>query len=300
VGSVIAQGTQFGLGAAFLRYGRDYEKQADLLGAQIMARAGYDPRDLGRMFETIQKQSGAGAPQWMSSHPDPGNRSAYIAKEAQSLQIASRNTSNAAFESARATFASLPPAQSMADIAKHSEGRGGNTGTANTSTGRIGATVPRPSTQYRTAQGGRLFEVQVPANWQSIASNSEIKFVPPNAYGDYNGETVFTHGAEIGVTRASSNDLMDATMSLVESFRRGNPDLRTQGSTREIRLAGRQGLAVPMVNRSALGGTEYVGLHTTFLRDGNLFHVATIVPENEASTYQSAFSRVLGSVRLKD
>jgi beta-barrel assembly-enhancing protease len=299
-GQVISQGSQFGLGTWLLKYSREYEKQADLLGAQIMARAGYDPRDLGRMFETIQKQAGGGAPQWMSSHPDPGNRSAYIAKEAQSLQIASRNTSNGAFESARARFASLPPAQSMADIAKHSESGGGSTGAANTSTGRIGDTVPRPSTQYRTAQGGRLFEVQVPANWQSIASNSEIKFVPPNGYGNYNGETVFTHGAEIGVTRASSNDLMDATMTLIESFRRGNPDLRTQGSPRQVRLAGRSGLAVPMVNRSALGGGEYVGLHTTFLRDGNLFHVATIVPENEASAYQSAFSRLVNSLRLKD
>ena len=299
-GQVISQGSQFGLGTWLLKYSREYEKQADLLGAQIMARAGYDPRDLGRMFETIQKQSGGSAPQWMSSHPDPGNRSAYIAKEADSLRIASRNISNAGFESARRRFASLPPAKSMAEIAKHSEGGDGNTGTGNTSTGRIGDAVPRPSTQYRTAQGGRLFEVQVPSNWQSIASNSEIKFVPPNGYGDYNGEPVFTHGAEIGVTRASSNDLMDATMALVESFRRGNPDLRTQGSPRQIRLADRTGLAVPMVNRSALGGTEYVGLHTTFLRDGNLLHLATIVPEREASAYQPAFSRMLNSLRLKD
>jgi predicted Zn-dependent protease len=42
----IAEGTQFGLGTLLLRYSRDYEKQADLLGAQIMARAGYDPRAL--------------------------------------------------------------------------------------------------------------------------------------------------------------------------------------------------------------------------------------------------------------
>ena len=299
-GQVISQGSQFGLGTWLLKYSREYEKQADLLGAQIMARGGYDPRDLGRMFETIQKQAGGGAPQWMSSHPDPGNRSAYIAKEAQSLQIASRNISNARFESARARFGSLPPAQSMADIAKRSESTGGNTGTAGASAGRVGETVPRPSTQYRTAQGGRLFDVQVPTNWQSIASNNAIKFVPPNGYGDFNGETVFTHGAEIGVSRASSNDLNDATMALVESFRRGNPDLRTQGSLRQARVAGRTGMAVPMVNRSALQGIEHVGLYTTFLRDGNLFYVATIVPENEMSAYQPTFSRMLNSLRLKD
>jgi predicted Zn-dependent protease len=46
LGGHIAEGTQFGLGTLLLRYSRDYEKQADLLGAQIMARAGYDPRAL--------------------------------------------------------------------------------------------------------------------------------------------------------------------------------------------------------------------------------------------------------------
>ena len=60
-GQVISEGSQFGLGTALLKYSREYEKQADLLGAQIMARAGYDPRDLGRMFETIQKRGGAAA-----------------------------------------------------------------------------------------------------------------------------------------------------------------------------------------------------------------------------------------------
>lgn len=298
-GQVISQGSQFGLGTWLLKYSREYEKQADLLGAQIMARAGYDPRDLGRMFETIQKQGGSGAPQWMSSHPDPGNRTAYINKEADSLRIQPHTTSNAAFESARATFASLPPAKSMAEMARRSEG-GGDTGGSTASVGRVGDAVPRPATQYRTAQGGRLFDVQVPVNWQNVSSNSAIKFVPENGYGSYNGETVFTHGAELGVTRASSNDLTDATMTLVEAFRRGNPDLRTQGSTRQVRLAGRGGLAVQLVNRSALGGSEYIGLYTTFLKDGNLFYVATVVPDSEASAYQPAFSRVVNSLKLKD
>src|SRR6185369_5731238 len=43
-GAAISEGSQFGLGTWFMKYSREYEKQADLLGAQIMARAGYDPR----------------------------------------------------------------------------------------------------------------------------------------------------------------------------------------------------------------------------------------------------------------
>ena len=34
--------------------------QADIEGAQIMARAGYDPNDMANMFKTIQKQGGSG------------------------------------------------------------------------------------------------------------------------------------------------------------------------------------------------------------------------------------------------
>src|SRR5512136_529829 len=79
-GSAIAQGSQFGLGTLLLRYSRDFEKQADLMGAQIMARAGYDPRALAHMFETIEKRvgdEGGGTPQWLSDHPNPGNRTQY-------------------------------------------------------------------------------------------------------------------------------------------------------------------------------------------------------------------------------
>src|SRR6187549_543718 len=86
-GQIISQGSQFGLGTAFLRFSREYERQADILGSQIMARAGYDPRSMASMFKTIEKQGGAGGPQWLSDHPNPGNRVDYITKEAQMLRV---------------------------------------------------------------------------------------------------------------------------------------------------------------------------------------------------------------------
>jgi hypothetical protein len=302
-GQVISQGSQFGLGTWLLKYSREYEKQADLLGAQIMARAGYDPRDLGRMFETIQKQGGSGAPQWLSSHPDPGNRSAYIAKEAAQLQIASASGNRAAeFQQARASFASLPPAKSMAELARNTPNSGGTRGgeTAGTAVGRIGDPVPAPSTQYRGVQGGRLFDVQVPANWQAVASNNAVKYVPQNGYGQADGQSVFTHGVELGVARASSRDLAQATDTLLAAFAQSNPELRRSGEVREIRMSQRPSLAVPLINRSALGGNERIGLYTTFLADGNLFYYATIVPERDAEQYRLVFDRIGRSIRLKD
>ena len=112
-GSAIAQGSQFGLGTLLLRYSRDFEKQADLLGAQIMARAGYDPRALARMFETIERESkgSGGGPQWMSSHPESRQPDAvHHQGSASSLTIASP-ADEREFEPIKAAFASLPPAE---------------------------------------------------------------------------------------------------------------------------------------------------------------------------------------------
>ncbi len=303
-GQIISEGSQFGLGTVFLKYSREYEKQADLLGAQIMARAGYDPRDLGRMFETIQKESRGGGPQWLSSHPDPGNRSAYIAKEAATLQVVPREIHAAEFTQARGLFASLPPAKSMAELERATPGgasSSGGTSGGGTSVGRIGDPVPPPSAQFRTVQGGNLFDVAVPQNWQAVSSTNAVKFVPQNGYGTVDGgQSVFTHGIELGMARASSTDLHEATRTLVAGFARSNPDLRQTSDFRDIRLSQRSGLGLSLVNRSHLGGTERVGIYTTFLADGNLFYVATIVPDEDAERYAPVFERIARSIRLRD
>jgi predicted Zn-dependent protease len=85
-GTVVAQGSNIGLGTYFLKYSREYEREADLLGAQIMDRAGYDARDMARMFETLARRSGNGGPEWLSDHPSPGNRSEAIYREAALLR----------------------------------------------------------------------------------------------------------------------------------------------------------------------------------------------------------------------
>ena len=86
-GAVVAQGSQIGLGTYFMKYSREYEREADLLGAQIMARAGYDPRHMASMFQTIARRGGNGGPEWLSDHPNPANRSAAIHREAALLRV---------------------------------------------------------------------------------------------------------------------------------------------------------------------------------------------------------------------
>ena len=293
-GSAIAQSTQFGLGTLMLRYSRDYEKQADLLGAQIMARAGYDPRALARMFETIERESrssGGSGPQWMSSHPNPGNRTVYITKEAEMLTIAAA-ADQTGFAPIKTAFAALPPPKSMSNTGRGSE--------APVAVGTPGQPVPPPSTQYKTITGGKVFEASVPSNWTGLSSNSAVKVVPQNGYGQLNGQTVFSHGVEFGVARAATRDLQAATEAWLKAVAQNNPGLRLAGSQQAIRISQRGAISTPLVNPSPLGGNERIGLYTTFLVDGTLFYCLSIVPEKEAAAFQDAFQRIVESIRLTD
>ena len=65
-----------------LKYGRDDEGEADRVGVEYMVKAGYDPRAMIRVMEILKEASGGGGqPEWMSSHPDPGNRAEAIAAQ---------------------------------------------------------------------------------------------------------------------------------------------------------------------------------------------------------------------------
>jgi Zn-dependent protease with chaperone function len=299
-GAYIAQGSQFGLGTLLLRYSRDFEKQADLLGSQIMARAGYDPRSLAHMFETIQKEyaGSGGTPQWMSSHPDPGNRTQYITQEARALTIATP-ADQSEFGPIKKAFASLPAAKTEADLARGAKSGGGETESVQ-SVGTPGQPVPAPSSQFKGITGGKVFQASVPSNWTSLSSNSSIKVVPENGYGSLNGQTAFTHGVEFGVTKASTRDLREATNSWLKAVAQSNPDLRLAGDQQSIRISQRSALSTPLVNPSPLGGRERIGLYTTFLSDGTLFYYLTIAPEKDAQSLDAVFRRIGESIRLTE
>jgi predicted Zn-dependent protease len=58
-----------------MKYGRDDELQSDTLGVRFLADAGYDPRALIQVMEVLASASGGSRqPEFMSTHPDPGNR----------------------------------------------------------------------------------------------------------------------------------------------------------------------------------------------------------------------------------
>ncbi len=297
-GAAIAQTSQFGLGTLLLKYSREFEQQADLLGIQIMARAGYDPRALARMFDAIAATSSGGSgPQWLSSHPNPKNRTEYINKEASVLTVASAPDTSG-FKPAKALVASLPPPRATGDLAKPAPA---GAGAATESTGTPGQPVPAPSAQFREITGGKVFRASVPSNWTTIASKSAIKVVPQNGYGDLKGQTIFSYGVEFGVMKASSRDLVEATNAWLDAVAQSNPGLHAEGEQKVTKMSQRTAIATELINPSQLGGRERIAVYTTFLADGaTMFYYLAIVQEKDADAYRDVFRRIGESIRLTD
>ena len=296
-GSVIAQGTQFGLGTAFLRFSREFEKQADLEGSQIMARAGYDPREMANMFKTIEKQGGSGGPQWLSDHPNPGDRSAYITKEAQSLRVEGGTRDSGAFQSAQARLRQMSPAPTTEEATKNAGRTSGSPGSPNG--GRITGNVEKPSSRYTSYTEGNLFRISVPSNWRELPGNNSVTFAPEGGYGTVNQQSVFTHGAEAGLTRNETHDVQTATDELLQSLAQSNPRMSRNSGSERGTVGGRTGLRTLLSNQNEVTGrTERIVLFTTLLNDGTLFYLIGVAPDNEFNTYNQVFSRVVSSIQF--
>lgn len=298
-GNVIAQGTQYGLGTAFLRYSREYEKQADILGSQIMARTGYDPREMANMFKTIEAQGGSGGPQWLSDHPNPGNRYDYINREAQMLRVENPVGNTRAFESVKARLGQMSPAMTTEQATKNNAGQ---TGTSTTAPDSRPATtrIAQPSSRYTAYNEGNLFKINVPANWRELPGNNAVTFSPEGAYGTINQQSVFTHGVEAGVARNASPDLQTATDGLIQSLAQSNSRLSRPGGYSRVSIGGSAGLRTTLSNVSeATGGNEQIAVYTTQLRDGTLFYLIGVAPAGEFSNYDPVFRKIAGAIKFQ-
>jgi beta-barrel assembly-enhancing protease len=295
-GNVIAQGTQFGLGTAFLRFSRDFEKQADLEGAQIMARAGYDPRDMANMFKTIEAQGGSGGPQWLSDHPNPGNRYDYITREAQSLHVQNPVHDTSAFQSAQARLRKMSPAPSTEEATKNGAGKSGPAGPAG---GPIAGNVPKPSSSVKAYNEGNVFRISVPSNWRELPGNNSVTFAPEGAYGTANQQSVFTHGVQAGVARNETHDLQTATDELIQSLAASNPRLKQASGYSRATIGGRPGLSTTLGNVSeATGRNEQVNVFTALMPDGTLFYMIGVAPDAEFGSYEPVFRKAASSVQF--
>lgn len=298
--SQVGQLAQAPFAVFLLKYSREYETEADVLGAQIMARAGYNPQDLANMFRTIEQQGGGSGGGFLSSHPSPNDRYARINREAQLLRVSGDSRDSREFTAIQQRLRGYGRAPSMQEIAQTGQRypAGENTGNrGNPPTGR----VEYPSTRYQNVSlmNGDV-QLSVPGNWRQINDGNSVWFVPEGGYGQYNGQPVYTHGASVGVAQTTNRSLQRATEELINGLAQGNNSLRMNGGYQRTTLGGRVALLSSLSNvNEATGRRENVRLITTQLSNGQLFYMVAVAPQGE-SNFETAFNTIYRSVRINE
>ncbi len=307
-GPGLGQVAQGSVGVYFLKFSREYETEADLLGAHIMANAGYDPRELANMFQTIQRQGGGGGG-FFSDHPSPANRYERINQEAQYLQVRNVPQDNRQFAAVNERLRGYPRAQTMAEIQRSGRrypnqggdpypngDRTGDRGYGNPPSGR----VEYPSSRFRNYSVLNVAQVSIPENWREVSdSSNSIWFAPAGGYGSTNGQSVFTHGVNFGVAQTSSRNLQQATNELVNSLQQGNGNLRARGGYMRTAIDGRNALSIALNNvNEATGRQEIVTVITTQLRNGEVLYMIAVAPNEDFANYQTVFQNILRSMQL--
>ena len=312
---VAGQLGQMGIGAYFLRFSREYEKQADILGSHIMANAGYDPHDLANIFRTLEQQGGSGGPQWLSDHPNPGNRFEYISREAQALHVTDPTRNTDQFIQVQALLRDMPRARSMQEISRSNQRypQQGDQRYPQQDDQRYPQQrdqrypqqgrrqqVEYPSSRFR-AYSGNYFRISVPDNWRELPAHDNVTFAPEAAYRESQGQFVFTHGIQVGTVRAQSRSLRSATDELINGLTQENQSLRRNGGYQRETLGRRDALSVSLTNVSEMTGRpEVVTVYTTMLQNGDLFYLIAVAPQDEFQDYQRTFMAVVGTVDLND
>lgn len=279
-------------------YSREQEKQADILGAQILANANYDPNDLANMFRTIEKESGGGGgPDWFSTHPAPSKRYETISREARMLEISPdpiKRTPD--FERTQRRLKALPKTKTLAEFEEAADkkapsgGGGGHSGN-----GGYRTRVEVPSSEMKDVRNGNWLFASVPENWRDYSDGDSIELAPEGAHG----EEGITHGMLIGIYRSGRSDLGSASREHLDEILKANTYLRANSGFERATIGGQPAYMVTLEGISPVTGkVELVTVYTTELRDKDICYIMTVVPESERSSYRWTFRSVLNSIRL--
>ncbi|MDP9162196.1 MAG: M48 family metallopeptidase [Acidobacteriota bacterium] len=316
-GSLARLGIQLGAGTLMMRYSRADESQADAVGAIIMHKAGYDPRALAEFFQKLEQQGGGGGPQFLSDHPNPGNRQVAIDKEVSSWPPKNYLRNSQAFLHAKqdASAVKTYTGEQIAAGAKQ-----GVWAQQNRQTGVIPANVPTTSNQ--AAGGNRenvsfpqirptgkmkqlqhsAFSISYPENWQASGDQQSTVAIAPQAGV---GQGAIAYGVVIGGTRDSNATSLDqATADLVQTLQQSNPGLQVSGNMQNIEVNWLQARSVNLsgaspIQQNAQTLRERDWLVTVARPQGGLLYLVFIAPDKDFSQLQSTYERMLNSLQVQ-
>lgn len=323
-GDLAQMGIQFGAGTLLMKYSRGDEAQADAVGAVIMYKAGYNPRAMAEFFQNLEKVAGNGGPQFLSDHPNPGNRVQAVDKEIANWPPRSYPSASPAFAEAKQQAKGVTEynAQQIADGAKSGlwavQNRkagavpsGVETGTATAPSSPTpapaAATIANvsyqqvaPAADFKTFQAPD-FTISYPANWQAISGQNSATFAPSAGVGD----NAVAYGAIAGSAQnVDTSSINNATQGLIQNLVTTNPGLHIYDSSRKIQVAGADALSTMLAGNSPIqeGGKplpERDWLITLARPEGGMMHVVFISPEKDFSKLQPVFQKMLDSLEVK-
>lgn len=271
-------------------YERQDETAADVLGTQILFKAGYSTRDMVATLRMLKGLGGENIPPWMKDHPNIDERIARVEHEAKMFPSTPPNRFQTdRFEQFKARLLKLYPTGS-------SSGRAGVTPPESEKPAPASGnkkTVPLPAAEFNeiSTEGFRL---SVPSNWQ--VHGKETLFIAPA--GAYSHEHGITHGVMLGVHQEPDGDAETTLKTFLSSILSANSYLQMRGTPVSATLSGEKAIKVVLAGKSPVTDrVEIVTLHV-LLGEGVLFYLNTVAPQDEHTAYESAFGKIAGSLRL--
>ena len=289
-GALLSQGVAAGAVGLLLHYSRSDETQADVLGTQVLYDAGYDPRAMAQFFEKLDAQTkGQNPPQFLSDHPNPGNRIERVNEEIDKLGGVPPNAKRDSpeFEAAKREVMALPAPKNMPSPASSG-----------------GGPPPPPSANFVEYQGGS-FALRYPDNWQKYEGGEGVAFAPDGGVlQGKGGQAEVAYGLIVSVSRVqsganNSGALENATQELIRGLQKSNPNLRVERQPTDVKIDGQRGLSTILTNDSPTGGRERDWLITVMQPHGLLSFLA-IAPEKAFPEYEKTFRTILDSVNLSE
>jgi beta-barrel assembly-enhancing protease len=288
-GALAAQGIGAVAGLSFLKMSRDAEKQADLLGTDMLYDAGYDPRGMAQFFEIIQAHYGEGGAQLMSDHPNPGNRSAYVNDEIATLP-AKKNyvETTAEFTRIKKMVAGMH-AYTAREVASGVWKKQGPDRTVAQSV-NAPAIDPMPIGSWQLFTGSG-FQMEYPGNWRAYNGQGQSATIAPD--GGVQGDTI-VYGVLIDSYKTGGgNDLIGNSQRLVATLTKANPGLSCgQGSN--LAVGGRAARSVECSSAAERDWIVSVGRP-----NADLQYAVFVAPAKEFEKMRPYYRRMVESFRLR-
>jgi Zn-dependent protease with chaperone function len=325
VGSLAQEGVQFGAQGLVLKYSRTDEAQADAVGAIIMYKAGYNPKALADFFQKLGAGGSAG-PQFLSDHPNPGNREAAIEKEVASWPPKAYSTSDTAFNAARQAALGVKAysAQEIAEGAKSGEWTSLNKqngavfkapsglGLVSPAAAEPAATVGPvslksvlPSPQLVVVDLGVL-KIARPDNWQVMAPPQKgqgLRIAPPAGLrAEAMGYGVSIRGVRL--PKGQATDIDKLTADTVRSLQ-SSGDLTPAGSARPVTVGGLAARSVGLESTSPFPDSkgqpqpERDWLVVVPQPNATMLYFVFVAPQKEFESFRPSYESMLRSVQFR-